>query len=308
MTKRKRQGGIIQDLLERYQSASTEYEKAEIENAMWGNASPEARRRVREKKIKRAEWVAEQLRLDRSEAAAIRRRSQLLGHRSAAASLWLRVEKDMTLTTAYTIAIEAKKTRNIQESEEAAVARVLADYDSRPIVRHVGNGKVTRHEKPSSLPKSSTKSSKIKRRKNGGTFWMQLREIIGPYFNKRLEGLDPTIVARERERLEFDLRALFEVTQERIRQVRNDNQDSLSPALARRRFNDGCHVIKIDPPRGPITEGFMKRARTRFRNLAREYHPDRRGDATRPQYEAVIKAWEAIEDYYYQFVKEKKDG
>jgi len=294
---------VTKRLLDEYANA-TQREKAEIEAALWMRAPVGARRRVREKKLRREDWVADQLGLDRGESASISRRMQLSGHGTAVGPLWDRIEKDMTITTGYSLAIEAKKTRGLRESEEEAVARVLASYDDRPVVRNLGDGKVTRHEKATALPTGPASAAKTGRRKNGGTVWTRLREIIGPYFAERLAGIEPTVVARERERFERDLQTLFEVTQSRLNTTRKDNQEPLSGAVARRRFNDGCHAIKIDPPRGPITEAFMKKAKTRFRNLAREYHPDRRGDATRPQYEAVIEAWGAIEHYYDQFVKE----
>jgi hypothetical protein len=286
--------------------AATERERAEIETAMWMRAPPGARRRVREKKLRREDWLADTLMLGRSHSPAIQRRLQLAGHGSAVTELWNRVEEDMPLSAAYSLAIDAKKTREPRESAEEAVARVLAEYDARPIVMHLADGKISRRHKATQLRPTPTPDSTKAQRKNGtGTIWTQLRELIGPYFEERLQGVEPAVVVSERQRFERDLQMLFETTQGRLTRARAQEQETLSQALSRRRFTEGCHVIKIDPPRGPSTAPWMKRAKSRFKSLAREYHPDLRGDTTRPQYEAVMKAWEAIESYHEHFGKKE---
>jgi hypothetical protein len=303
---------VTDALLAEY-GAATQRRRTEIELALWNKASAEERERARFGGVRRAEWVVRKLGLASDRAHEVERRMALFGYGTAADVLWARLEADLTLSAAAALAVEAKKTRRGGETLKAAVERCLAAYDSRPYVRHVEGGKIARLNSPQRLQastpkqKQKQKSAKSTPRAGGkltraeitlpaGTFWQQVRALLGPYLHERLQGLDEATVARERERFEQDLKVLFAETASRVDRARRDHQP-LGPALARRRLRDACQVLRLDPPT-TATARWLTAAKRRFRTLAKEYHPDRRGDATRPQYDAVLEAWQHIQDFY----------
>ena len=71
----------------------------------------------------------------------------------------------------------------------------------------------------------------------------------------------------------------------------------MTDAIAKRRLTDACGVLRVVPPKdGIITDSFFSSTRRNFKQLAREYHADTAGDATRSQYQSVVEAWQAVQD------------
>lgn len=287
---------ITDELLAQYKAA-THRERAQIEAEVWLRAPREARDRVGNGKrgYRSQHWVQEQL--NAPSAHDVNMRMRLLAHGDAIAALWERVEHDMSLGSAYTIVRAAQKDRKVREPLEDAVARALQEYDSRGAVRSGADGKVYRVHKGSSL-------AGREQRRGRDTFWDKMRDLIAAYLTERLSGLDEAVVERERDRFERELKVLFDATSSRLHRLKYDARNGLSPVVAKRELREACDVLKIDPPRA-VDREFMKRAKTRFRSLAKEYHPDHRGDATRLQYEAVLDAWHAIERYHEHFGKDE---
>jgi hypothetical protein len=289
-------------LLAEYAEATTGNERAEIELQLWNNAPPE----VRKKKPKREDYVSGLVGAKRFEVDI---RLRLLAIGDGVDELWKRQDEEMPLRTAHALAQEARKTKAKTETMPEAVDRVLREYDARPVVRHLAGGKIVRQHSATDLrPRNGAAPSKAK----GGNFWMELRALIGPVFEERLEGLDPALVLRERKRFVGEIQSVFEVTQSRLNRLKSEHAtEGLSPALAKRRFTSACHTLKVDPPRRnqKVDKAFFDATKKQFKRLASEYHPDRRGsDVTRPQYEAVLEAWDTVEHYFEHYGHKENDN
>jgi len=284
---------ITKDLLAQYEAA-TYRERAHIEAELWLRAPRAARDRI-SKSYRSQHWVQEQL--GAASSHDVNMRMRLLAHGDALDALWERVEHDMPLGSAYAIVRAAQKDRRVREPLADAVARALQEYDSRGAVRSGQDGKVYRVHKGSSLKDRE-------QRRGRDTFWDKMRDLIAAYLTERLDGLDEVVVARERDRFERELKVLFDATSARLHRLKYDAKTGLSPLVAKRELREACDVLKIDPPKS-VTDAFMKQAKTRFRSLAKEYHPDHRGEATRLQYDAVLEAWHAIERYHEHFGKDQ---
>jgi hypothetical protein len=77
-------------------------------------------------------------------------------------------------------------------------------------------------------------------------------------------------------------------------------QTPLNVALIRRQVREACRVLHVDPPLRltAVPARFFDQAKRQFRSLARTYHTDTSGtDATRPQFEAVMEAWNVIQQF-----------
>lgn len=287
-------------LLAEYAEATTGKGRAQIELQLWNTAPAD----VRKKKPKREDYLSKMLGVQRS---TIDIRLRMLAFGDGVDTLWERQDGVMTLRTAHSIAQEARTSQAKDETLPEAVDRMLVEYDARPVIRHVAPGKIVRQYSATDLRPRDKAKSKAK----GGNFWMELRTIIGPHFEERLQGLDPAMVMRERKRFEGEIQSVIEVAQGRLTRLKNEHEsEGLSPALAKRRLHAACHALKIDPPRRnhKVDAAFVAAAKKQFKRLAREYHPDRQGsDVTRPQYEAVLQAWDSVEHYFEHFgEKERK--
>ncbi len=284
---------VTEQLLEQHR-AGTQRERAQIEYELWYRAPRSERKRITDK-YRSQHWVADQLGVASNNEVAMR--MLLHPHGDAIGALWARVEGDMPLGTAYRLLRDAQKARHVREPLELAVQRVLDDYDQRGVVRSGQDGKVYRVHKRSSLNGRED-------RKSSDTFWDKMRDLIATYLDERLTGLDEAVVARERERFESELKVLFDSATSRFRRLRSESNTGLSITVARRALREACDVLRLDPPT-VVNPAFMKQARQRFRSLAKEYHPDRRGEVTRAEYDAVLAAWHSIEHYQEHYGKEQ---
>jgi hypothetical protein len=285
----------LSELIRDHASAHTERARAEIELEMWNLYG---KLEVRTEKRDRADYVATVLGTQRYPIAL---RQRLLGYGDAFEVLWQRVEEDMMLRTACELAHTVKKTKGRGETDQEVLSRVLAEYDARPNIYHVA-GKIVR--RPAWLKSKSAVSERPPRDSSGktseGQFWIELRGLIRGYVQERLMGHSEMELATDIERLETDLKVVFAEFQSRIG-TRRRRQVPLSVAITRRALVEACRTLHLDPPKSTTEapgEAFFKTAQRRFKELAREYHPDRHGsDATRPQFEAVMEAWRVIQDY-----------
>lgn len=282
----------LAELIRDHATAPSERARAEIEFEMWRLYG---RDEAHTEKRDRADYVAGVLGAERYPIAL---RQRLLGYGDAFDVLWQRVEEDMLLRTACELAHSVKKIKGRGETDQEVLARVLAEYDARPNVYNVG-GKIVRRlawlkgkAAPSERPPSDSRAKTPE-----GQFWAELRLLIRGYVQERLMGHSELELATDIDRLETDLKVVFAEFSARIG-TRRRRQVPLSVAITRRALVEACRALHLDPPKGPPGEAFFKTAHRRFKELAREYHPDRHGsDATRPEFEAVMEAWRVIQDY-----------
>jgi hypothetical protein len=284
----------LAELIRDHASADTERARAEIELEMWQLYGKDE---VRTEKRDRSDYVASVLGVSRYPIA---QRQRLLGYGDAFEVLWQRVDDDMMLRTACEIAHTVKKIKARGESEREVLARVLAEYDARPNVYHV-NGKIVR--RPSWLKAKAQEFTQRERESRAqtpeGRFWTEHRALVRGYVEERLVGQSDMDITNEVERLETDLKVVFAEFHSRLDWKKR--RVPLAVAITRRALVEACRTLHLDPPKSTTEapgEAFFKTAQRRFKELAREYHPDRHGsDATRPQFEAVMEAWRVIQDY-----------
>jgi hypothetical protein len=104
--------------------------------------------------------------------------------------------------------------------------------------------------------------------------------------------------------MEAELEGMVRLLQSRVLHARNTAHLDGAPAVVanpneeRKFLKRACQILSVDPPHGGIDVDFAlyKRAKTNYRRLVLEYHPDHGGDAER--YDAVVKAMNVIEERY----------
>ena len=288
-------------LIADYKRASGQRERAELEQMIWDLATADERNeyhRVRGAYLKAALGEAEHKIDDRS---AIRNVGP-----EAATPLWDRVEGDMTLRTARDIVTLARKSQTRSESMKDAIERELLAYNQRPIKRKTRGGKVIR------ALGAATPSKEPDRPKGRATpppavnlesrdFWGQIRQLIRIEVESRLAGYGEMTVREEAQRLESDLKVVFAEFSNRMGQIRH--KTPFGVAVTKGRFVEALRALHLDAPaQQEILDGsFERSAKTRYRKLARQYHPDTSGtNETEGRFQAVIEAWRAVQEYCTQ--------
>ncbi len=282
-------GAAVAALVERYRQPDiTERDRALIERDIWEYMHGAV---VRVHGVHaRTPWLAGLL---GQKAAAVSVRSRLLGHGSAADSLWERILLGtMTLRRAAEMAAEMRNTG-------ASLASLLAAYDSLPCTRVLPNGQVVRATSSTRLPRSPAQQTAASAPslvgKNTKVFWKSIRAQLAAHFAPRLEGLDPMATERVWTDFERELQVLVEGF---TRKVKNLNMQRSGPGVTRRQVLDACEILGVDPPE-PGAAIDLVEARKRQRAQAKVYHPDsNKGDhAMRAQFEAVNEAYQLLERY-----------
>lgn len=227
--------------------------------------------------------------------------------------LWSLVEQDLSLATAVHLMRKAKAVRIPPETMSAALRRTIAEYYARPYQRDLGNGKVARFTTPQrgvgapgrpSRPRGASNGSGSSDRQRSfgmdvpSDFWKTLRDMSAEYAARRLPGSSPGDIEEDVRALEIDVKVAFEQFTARIRR----SQTPMRVVLSRRQITEACRVLLVDPPRSltDVPAAFRSKAQLQFKRLAREYHPDTHGgsQATRPQYEAVVAAWNILREFF----------
>lgn len=277
-------------LLERYLAATTPRERATIALALW-QACPNKSAQVGEGG--RATYVLSLL--PEQDTPQMRYLMAgwlvLAGAGAAADPLWDRLDGNMAFGTATRLLREARANRFQDETLAVSLARALARYDALPDQRADG-AKVVKKTRAGESPKAPAAPPKAGH--GEGSFWASVRGLIDTFLDERLAGLSDAVLLAEKQRTLTELRCLLDAASERISELRRTGTASLSATVSRQVIRQACGVLRLDAPKA-IDEKFIKTARSRFKQLAREYHPDHSGGATREQYDAVIQAWKTLQ-------------
>ena len=289
-----------QRLRDEYAAATTEYERAAIEMRV----RDEFQRGCAQANAPRDRYAIARL-LD-VPISAVEERCSIFLAGEAAAPLWLRLEQDMAFATAVNLLRKARASSKRGEPLQVAVERVLAEYDALPVVRVLSGGKIRRfladsgrwgavRKKPVTPPMETPRAQKDS---PDHDFWDQIRGLARGYVQRRTVGHSPEQIDAEVRLLEMDLKIAFDTFANRVQYM--TRQTPLSVVVQRRRLNDACRVLHVDPPHKitAVPKRFFTHAQKQFRSLARAYHPDTNGtDVTRPQFEAVMEAWNVIRQF-----------
>jgi len=243
--------------------------------------------------------------------------------------LWELVDGDLTLGAAVDLVRRAKHVRIPPETTAHALRRAIAEYYALPITRSLPNGKVTRHASTAeqrigrppgrrSTPKPEAQRPQPRRAPEQRTapsvsaddFWKHLRSMCSEYARSRLPDHSDEQIDADLRILETDLKVVFEQFGDRVRNKLRDTP--LTVVVARRQLTEACRVLLLDPPRDmqkppPV---FFEKAKRQFKVLAREYHPDTStgGEATRPQFESVMNAWNVLQQFQHQLQASNSKG
>lgn len=286
------QAGLI---LEKYHKATSEKERALLEQALWQTLSADVRKRMN-----RRAWLAS---LTGETEFAVENRLFIFGELEAT-DLWDRIEKDkMPLTTARERLREAKALVDTQGlSLKDAIAARLKEYDTWPT--HTTKKGQPFRKKPSSrfadLSEVVDPSKVVRLSETDRGFWSRMRHQLAQFAASRFKGADPIIAERLYREFERDLKVLFDEFQSRLSRLRQrEKRDRMATATVKySQVRDACVALCMDPPsRGKPAD--LDLARSKKKKLARVYHPDVTGgdEGTRAKYEETLAAYSVLEDY-----------
>lgn len=305
----------LQELIDEYKSRHgelTEKDRAIFERRIWSL--------VEDKKNHAKERLGGILGVGNYE---VNSRSSLLTTGDAGDILWDRVQGDMSLRTAVNIATIAKRRMaNDGISLNDAIVQALEEYDSRPIVQILGDGKVIRkgepelkrpkrvssrpspQSRPEAEPESEPEEPEVMSSFSEDSFFVDLRDGISSYIDSRTRGMVGPDVDALKKDLEGEVKTL-------IGSFRSRLQNFVSRGKRRISFKEvleACTALMLEPPiPGELPD--MDEATKMFRRLAKAYHPDTGGgEHTKEQYQAVVKASALLKDYQRQVEMDVEKG
>lgn len=260
---------------------------------------------------------------------AVRNRQHLTSLGDVTDPLWDLIDNgDLTISTAVLLVRRAKEIKVSPETTAAAVRRAIAEYYARPFSKSLSSGKVIRfngvspkapgspvpplaparrQNKPPpeperhvpDAPKPAAQPAAAATQPQQDDLWARIREMCADYARKRLPDYEAEQIAPELQRLDTDLKIVFEQFADRIRTKRRETP--LKVVITRRQVTEACRTLLIDPPKEvtKIPASFFLKAHRQFKILAREYHPDTNGggEAARPRFEAVMASWRVLQTF-----------
>ena len=294
-----------EELIARYKTASTEKEKAEIEQLLWSGTTQDERR-----DIVRRLWLSKLLNIDQGTTQC---RSSILALGTPGEVIWIRIDnKMMTLSTGSRLACAARELAlTCKMPINEALTEVVADYDRLPLVAWVDGVQVRRKNPGSPVSKPASLQAAVPEvpapapqpRDAEKPFWESLRLQVVPFVASKLQGADP--VTAEMLSLEFerDLKILLQDFQLRIYRAARTTKDHAKVALktiSRTKVRAACEALDMVPPETGRPAD-LKVALSQKWKLARAYHPDANGglqtESTREKFKAALDAYECLVEY-----------
>jgi hypothetical protein len=283
-------------LVDAWKAATTEREKARIEELLWMSTGVSEREALRDEgkaNHGRYKWIMKLVDAPEYDVAC---RARLSGGNPDIDELWSRVEKkEFSIGMAMRKLMDARKVRQRDNiSLREAVSRLLAEYDTWPKRRE---GMYMIGIKPStSFSRVRVNEKKRKASPNDDReFWMRLRELLQGFVHRRTTGAPPHIQETLISEFERELKVVTASWSSKLDRAKNRNADNAVLLVTRAKVTKACGVLNMDPPK-PGKPADMKLAQSRKRTLAKTYHPDV-SPHTRDQYEAVLEAFSVLEDY-----------
>jgi len=294
-------------LLETYRLATSEYDKAVLEQQLWMTL-PKEEQEERRRRV----WVN---RTTGAPRKPVEERWTLLGAGEPAEALWERVTREqMPLITACERLKEARGLVSDSDGKlslKTAVAMRLQEYDTWPMWRTV-DGQSYRRKRGGRTKTTSTKTPKTVSVEDAAEtpdrqFWGFIREAVRKFSVSDLnKDIDPLIAEKLRQEFELDLRTLCSEHSAKFYRARvaGTKAQSARVSIKPAKLLSACSALSMDPPKHgkPVD---LNRAKTQKKKLVRLYHPDIAGgnDGTRGMYEAVINAYETLSEYNQQLTE-----
>lgn len=289
---------LRRELIDEWRSATTEREKARVEDSIFATSTPEERatcgRQARQAFVRRVLASGGITELE----GIVRLRAGLYSAGPAADPLWARIESgEFSPRIAYKRLARARlraKTERINLSE--AVHKFLADYDRLP-KRRTPNGRLIGFANPGAFTRAKL-ARKSQAKTPNRIFWFKMRELLHGHIMERLGPVDAAIADSLLNEFSAELATIIELLQGKIQRKREmlAAGNGITTIVRRQKLIEACNTLGMDPPR-PGLRVDMTLAKSRKRVLAKAYHPDIAGDVTRSQYEAVLGAYTVVEEY-----------
>lgn len=320
------------DLLSEYRHVKgrlTEYQKAEFEHHIADAATAE---KVKPNGEARSDFVS---RVTGEKVYYVANRMFLYSRTGLdIAELWRRVDKGLPVKSAVNLfrdAMALTRTRNIEFVR--ALHEVLEDYDRQPTSTSK-NGSVFRKrvvnmytagksEPPSSRPApeppprlpvvEKVETVPTPEVKSTRDFWPAIRSLCVDLVEDRLKGCDPVIIERTKADFTSDINVLLDEYQQRISRVSRTYNGVVifnPDAMSLKEINLALAALQMDPIKklGDELKGNYTQS---FRQLAKQYHPDRnqgREDVVRPLFEEVREAKAMLDQYVELYVTKRNHG
>ena len=310
----------LEDLVREYKERTlNEREKAEYEEVIFQQATLE---KVRTSGESRFDFFARYLGIPKYEAA---NRQALFSRGAQANPLWDHIlNASMPVTTAVTLSRKASTiSYNDRSTYEDALQKVLAEYDAKPSVSALRNGKIVKK----SNPKRETKGRPLKAvrvkalaapppppplpeenltAKSPRDTWRVIRQITETMLNDRMTGCDPVFIETMLRDFRLDLEALIESYQSRISRIGATHKgENLLPTGINHKeeLNDACRELSLDEIEqiGDVID--IMQARKNARSFMAKFHPDKNPGKEKlfeTKFRAVSKALETLETYNSQ--------
>jgi hypothetical protein len=289
---------------------TTQRERAQIEAQMWEIAKPTLPRASRKSGI--SKWLGARLQEPHD---VIEDRHMLHRQGLTVNELWDRVDGGERMLVRRAAQILSKaKLRAVSESISLrdAINSELADYSKGTLIITPAGTFRRREQRVRGTLKGAATSPQASGRKRAvevgaaRDLWVALRASVKRIVDHELRGLGGTPAKEQLQgQMEAELEGMIRALQSRAQRARNtvhlDGAPAVvsNPADERKTLKLACQTLSVDPPHGGIDVDFAlyKRAKTNYRRLVLEYHPDHGGGDT-ARYDAVVKAMSVVEERY----------
>lgn len=303
-------------LVEKYKTLTSHKERASLEETIWVKFYASRSTASGEKKPLRRQVLAELLGVPQS---SIDLRSQFFHCDPPVADLiWdLLDNKSLPLHTAVkTLRTAVRRSRTNGEPLFNSLAGLISSMNpkdnSHGHTVHLSTGRVFFRKnrgslKPDDPPlvKDSPKDPEIlnsNETTNDPNVWMSIRKLLSQDIERRMSGMDKTVSDALWHDIDIELKVFIDSLQSKIYRVKRrevSGQGATIAALSRAKIMYACRTLHMDPPDKHGKPIDMQFARRMKRKLGALYHPDNHGgsDAERPRYEAVMQAYDILEQY-----------
>jgi len=288
---------------------TTQRGRAQIEAQMWEIVAPALSRT--ERKHGAARCLSVRL---KEPTDTVADRYMLHRHGTVVNELWERIDggERMLVRRAAQILSKAKlRAASESISLRDAIDSELADYSKGTLIITPAGTFRRREQRPHGTLKGTATTPQVSGRKRSvevgvaRDLWLALRASVKRIVDHELRGIGNTHAKEQLQgQMEAELEGYVRSLQSRAQRARNtahlDGAPAVvaNPAEERKILKRACQILSVDPPISGIDVDFAlyKRAKTNYRRLVLEYHPDHGGDAER--YDAVVKAMNTIEERY----------
>lgn len=204
----------------------------------------------------------------------------------------------------------ARKARDLDFENSLGVVKaceaVWREYTKGTYQARTATGGITRRKKPrpppEELPEFSDPEKWDPNISESKRFRGALRTLTEGFVHARLEGIDESIQHDIIRDFEFEVRVAYEDLLKKVNKYRSELKMDALTEVSSSEIRQACECLGVSPPkRGAELD--MLQARTKYRKLAAQFHPDRAGKDPKivRQYHAINEAWEIVQNYMQQF-------